>query len=229
MVLAITIMGGIALYLHFRPMTMADHARKIAYAELFGDTDLLFDYMMPEEKELTGVTRESLREAYRLLIEPRIAGYRTIVQEETRVQGGGAQGSCRLVIRNDRGWQSSVYATPTLTDSKMGAVFGTPQLLMYLLFIAWHLEHLKASNGAPIDEVSHWKLTADDIERDAPTLIRLGIKGVVYCNMRGLQPIDLRFGTWDQWRRGHLIRYAQLTGKPAPKSEPNQIRAPSIG
>ncbi len=207
--LKVTAAGSIAIYLHFRPVTMADHARRIAYAELFGDTDLLFDYMMPEEKELTGVTLESLREAYRLLIEPRIARYRKVVQEETRVQGGGAQGSCRLVIRNDQGWQTSIYGTPTLTDSKMGAVFGTPMLLVNLLQVAWHIDHLKRSNGKPIDEVSHWKLTAEDIERDAPTLIRLV--------------------TWDGFRKGHLIKYAQLTGKQAPKTEPNQMHSPSIG
>lgn len=83
-------------YLRLRPTSMTDHARTIAYAKLYGDTDILFDYMLPEEPRITGITRASFRDAYKALIEPRLKRFRNVTSETVELLGRGAQGSCRI-------------------------------------------------------------------------------------------------------------------------------------
>lgn len=198
----LTLFAVYTAYVWMRPKTMIDHARAVAYAKLNGNTNLLFDYLHPEESATSGLTRGALHEAYEKLIEPRLKPFRHKVTEKSELLSYGAQGSVQLDLESEDGTRFGILAGPTLADGGRGAFEGV-NVFGGLLLTAWMAEYASERKGAPLDPVVRVERIIAAIEKDEPVLTSLGILGVVSAVYEYEEPTDIKLITWAELKEAY--------------------------
>lgn len=207
-VAAIAIIGiGIAFWL--RPTTLEEHAEIIAYAQLMGETDTLYDYMAPKEAETIGLTKASFREAYRQVIEPRFRPFRHVLRHDVHLNGGGAQAYFEISVQSKEGAKFAIKALPTLADTGKGAYL-PPNSFGHLLTASWLADYARVRDGRPVDELEKCLLFIEKLDQDAPVLSRLGIQGMLGHTRVGREARDFKLLPWSEVRERYAKRIKKL-------------------